>query len=254
MSEHAGKVRIQKVLAEAGVASRRSAEMMILEGLVKVNGQIVHKLPCFVEEDDEIRVDGSVVRRHGSGRKTYFLINKPKGVVCSQTDLQQRPRVYDIVPPLGGQIYCVGSLDVDATGLVLLTSDGELAEILNHPRYNVPRRYLVEVDGRVGVTTIEALKIGVIIDRRRSNPAKVKVLRRGPERTLLELELVESSGREVRPILARLGHKSRRLKRTGLGPISDVGIKIGHFRTLRSGEVTAIKRAGAAKGGPPRRR
>ncbi len=164
------KVRVQKVLAEAGVASRRAAEAMILQGRVEVNGRIVNRLPCLVDvETDRIRVDGQTVARPAAV-KTYVLLNKPKGVVCARDDKRARPRVYDLVPPLRGQTYCVGGLDVDSTGLVLLTNDGELADRLNHPRYGVPRTYIVEVDGRVESPAVDKLASGVFIDGRRTAP------------------------------------------------------------------------------------
>ena len=181
---------------------------MILEGRVEVNGQLVVQIPCFVDvQRDRIRVDGRA-SPWPARRKTCFLLNKPRGVVCARRDAHGRPRVYDLVPPMTGQVYCVGSLDVDSTGLVLLTNDGVLADRLNHPRYGVPRTYLVEVDGsRGGRQAVDKIAAGVFIDGRRAAPESVKVLRRGRDRTLLEVELVESAGREVRPILIRLGYQ-----------------------------------------------
>jgi 23S rRNA pseudouridine2605 synthase len=238
------KIRIQKVLAEAGVASRRAVEEMILEGRVEVNGQIVNRLPCFVDPDaDRIRVDGQTVARP-SARKTYILLNKPKGIVCAARDTRGRPRVYDLVPPLEGQTYCLGGLDVDSTGLVLLTNDGAMADRLSHPRYGVPRTYLVEVDGHIEGKTADRLTSGIFVDGRRSAAKRVRVLRRGDRRTLLEITLVESAGREVRPLLMRLGHKSRRLKRTAIGPVTDRGIKIGKFRLLNRSEIKALMTSG----------
>ena len=192
-------VRIQKALAEAGVASRRAVEEMILEGRVEVNGQLVTRLPCFVDlEQDRIRVDGQVVAKAG-GARTCYLLNKPRGVVCGPRDAHGRPRAVDLVPPMTGQVYCVGALDVDSTGLVLLTNDGSLADRLNHPRYGVPRTYLVEVDGSVPPQAVDKIAAGVFIGGRRAAPRTVKVLRRGHARTVLEVQLVESAGREVRP-------------------------------------------------------
>jgi pseudouridine synthase len=234
------KVRIQKVLAEAGLASRRAAEELILQGRVEVNGQIVNRLPCLVDvQTDHIRVDGRIVARTAA-KKTYVLLNKPKGVVCARSDNRARPRVYDLVPPLDGQTYCVGGLDVDSTGLVLLTNDGALADRLNHPRYGVPRTYVVEVDGRVEGPAVDKIASGVFIDGRRAAPRSVRVLRRDDRRTLLEIQLVESAGREVRPILFRLGYRSRRLKRSAIGPISGEGLKIGRFRLLKRREIMAL--------------
>lgn len=246
------RVRIQKALAEAGVASRRAAEVMILEGRVEVNGQVVTQLPCFVDlQRDRIRVDGRAVAG-ATTAKTCYLLNKPRGVVCALQDAHGRPRVYDLVPPMVGQVYCVGGLDVDSTGLVLLTNDGALADRLNHPRYGVPRTYLVEVDGSVERQAVDKIAAGVLIDGRRAAPRSIKVLRRGRDRTVLEVQLVESAGREVRPILIRLGYKSRRLKRTAIGPASIQGVTIGQFRRLGAREMAALKTA-SDKTSPTRR-
>lgn len=237
-------VRIQKLLAEAGVASRRAVEDMILQGRVEVNGQIVVRLPCFVDPGrDRICVDGHSVAQ-ASGARTCLLLNKPRGVVCAVRDTHGRPRVFDLVPPMSGQVYCVGGLDVDSSGLVLLTNDGELANHLNHPRYGVLRTYMVEVDGSIPLQAVDKITAGVFIDGRRAAPRSVRVLRRGRDRTLLGVQLVESAGREVRPILIRLGYKSRQLTRTAIGPVTDQGLKIGHFRPLGAHETAALKAAG----------
>jgi 23S rRNA pseudouridine2605 synthase len=238
------RVRIQKALAEAGVASRRAAETMVLEGRVEVNGEVVIQIPCFVDvQRDRICVDGRAVAL-ASAAKTCYLLNKPRGVVCALGDARARPRVYDLVPYMTGQVYCVGGLDVDSTGLVLLTNDGALADQLNHPRHGVLRTYVVEVDGSVAPQAVDKIAAGVFIDGRRAAPRSVKVLRRGRDRTLLEIELVESAGREVRPILIRLGYKSRRLKRTAIGAASIQGVPIGQFRRLGAREMAALKSVG----------
>ncbi len=237
------KVRIQKVLAEAGAAARRAVEEMILAGRVEVNGKVVTRLPCFVDPaTDRIRVDGKAVSTRPAP-KVYVLVNKPRGVVCARGDPHGRPRIYDIVPPIAGAVYCVAALDVDSTGAVLLTNDGDLANRLSHPRYGVARTYVVEVDGRVDGPAVGRLTSGVVIGGRRVKPRRVKLLRRGPRRSVLEIELVESAGREVRPMLARLGYKTRKLKRTGIGPLSDKGVRSGAFRVLDRRQVTALTRA-----------
>lgn len=243
------KIRIQKVLAEAGVASRRAVEAMILEGRVEVNGQLVTDLPCFVDPaSDHIRVDGQNVAAP-SAAKTCILLNKPRGVVCARRDRYGRPRVYDLIRPMKGQVYCVGSLDVDSTGLVLLTNDGDLANRLNHPRYGVTRTYVVEVDGRIDARAVDKIAAGVFIDGRRAVPQRVRLLRRGGARSVLEVQLVESAGREVRQVLARLGYKSRRLKRTGLGPVTDARLKVGQFRVLAAREAASLRRAASGDNG-----
>lgn len=250
------KLRIQKALATAGVASRRAIEEMVLEQRVTVNGHLVTKLPCFVDPDtDSVSVDGRAVRfakggggqGQGQGQKVYFLANKPRGVVCTQRDPSGRPRAVDMVPHESRRIYPIGRLDVETTGLLILTNDGDLTEYLTHPRYGVVKTYVVEVDGRIEGKDIEALKKGVHIDGKRTQGAAVKVLRRNPKRSLIEIRIAEGRNREVRRILARLGYKVRRLKRTAIGPVTDRGLKIGSVRVLTSPEVRRLSRCGKAK-------
>ena len=244
------KTRIQKYLSAAGVASRRAVEEMILEGRIEVNGRRVNELPCFVDpQADEIRIDGRRIRKR-HGRKVYYLLNKPRNVVCTASDPQGRTRAVDLLGPLGGQrVYCVGRLDADSTGLILLTNDGDLTQHLTHPSHEVPKTYAVTVDGRVEADELEKIKRGVYLDRRRSRSAQVKVLRRSPERTLLEITLREGRNREIRRILLRLGHKVRRLKRVAIGPITDFGLKIGHVRSLSGREVAYLRKSGRSMEG-----
>jgi len=248
------KLRIQKFLAEAGVASRRAAEEMVLQGRVAVNGVRVEALPCFVDPArDRVRVDGKVVRPAPAAR-SYFLLNKPRGVVCTQRDPSGRPRAVDLVPQGKGRLYCAGRLDVDSTGLVLLTNDGELTEYLTHPRHGVVKTYVVEIDGRITGDRIEKLKAGTYLDGKRTQGARVKVLRRGQARSLLEIRLTEGRNREVRRILARLGYKVRRLKRVAIGPITDRGLKVGHFRPLLGQEVRRLAHCGEKRKPSDRRK
>ena len=155
--------RIQKVLAHAGVSSRRAIEAMILEGRVEVNGQLVTKLPCFVDAaTDDVRVDGRKIRVAGGGQsKRYFLVNKPRGVVCTQRDPEGRPRAIDLLPPTRERLYCVGRLDVEDTGLILLTNDGEWAEHVLHPPYGVEREYAVGLARPLTREQAQALETGV---------------------------------------------------------------------------------------------
>ncbi|HAU38451.1 MAG TPA: hypothetical protein DCX07_12150 [Phycisphaerales bacterium] len=238
-------MRIQKLLSEMGVASRRAVEQMILDGRISVNGRPVVTMPCMVEPDcDEIRVDGvAVIRR--SSRKVYFLLNKPRGVVCTQNDPEGRPLATDLVPAGRERLYCVGRLDVENTGLILLTNDGELTQYLTHPRYGVTKTYRVEIDGRPTEQQIAQVKRGMYLDGRKTGGAAVKVLRAGHERSLLEVRLAEGRNREIRRILAKLGHKVRRLHRSAIGPVTDKGLKIGNFRPLLPGEVKSLRRCGS---------
>lgn len=238
------KVRIHKLLAQAGVASRRAVEEMILDGRVSVNGRTVSELPCFVEpERDRVAVDGRPVNARPE-KHAYFLLNKPRGVVCTQRDPDGRPRAVDLVPKIGKRVYCVGRLDAETTGLIILTNDGELTEHVTHPSHGVVKTYVAEADGRVTGGAIERLKKGVHLAGARTAGAGVKVLKRSDKATMLQLKLWEGRNREIRRMLARLGHKVRRLKRTAIGPITDRGLKIGSFRVLTPGEVAKLKQAG----------
>lgn len=241
------RMRIQKALSQAGAASRRAVEQMVLEGRVSVNGEQVRELPCFVDlAADEVRLDGTRVRAPSS-RKVYFLLNKPRGVACTQHDPQGRPRAVDLIPPIGERVYCVGRLDIESTGLILLTNDGELTQHLTHPSSGVVKRYVAEVDGRPTAEAIAALKAGTYLDGRRTRPAVVKVLRRSNKRSLLEIGLSEGRNREIRRVLARLGHRVRRLKRVAIGPVTDKGLKVGGYRRLRAAEVAALRRCGRGR-------
>ncbi len=241
------KVRIQKALAAAGVASRRNIEQMVAERRITVNGSVITELPCFIEpETDDVRCDGRRVKLQAA-RKLYFLLNKPKGVVCTQHDPQGRPTAVELLPKTGERLYCVGRLDVESTGIILLTNDGELTERLTHPRYGVAKTYVVEVDGCPEAQQIEAIKKGVYLDGVRTKQAAgVKVLHRGVKQSVLEVHLTESRNREIRRLLAFLGHRVRRLRRVAIGPVTDKGLKVGGFRQLKPAEVAKL--AACSKG------
>jgi 23S rRNA pseudouridine2605 synthase len=240
------KIRIQKYLSEVGVASRRAVEAMLREGRIEVNGQFVVDLPCFVQpETDRIFVDGvRISPRRRTARKVYFLLHKPRRVVCTSSDPEGRRRAIDYLPPGVGRVYCVGRLDADSTGLILLTNDGELTQHLTHPSCGVPKTYVVTVDGRIGEAELEKIKRGVHLDGRRTRRASVKLLRRAGTQTLLEIRLREGRNREIRRMLLRLGHKVRRLKRVAIGPINDRGLSPGSVRELTAREVALLRRAG----------
>ncbi|MCK4275911.1 MAG: rRNA pseudouridine synthase [Phycisphaerae bacterium] len=237
--------RIQKVLAAAGVASRRAIEQMVRDGRITVNGRAITDLPCFVESGDEICVDGRRVSA-APGETVVFLLNKPKGMVCTQRDPAGRRRAVDLIPPIPQRVYCAGRLDADSTGLVVLTNDGELTNYLTHPRYGVSKTYVVEVDGRIGGDAVERLKSGVWLDGTKRS-AWVKVLRRSSTRSVLQVRICEGRNRQVRRILSRLGYRARRLKRTAIGPLTDRGLKGGAFRQLTAVQIARLRRAGEDK-------
>jgi pseudouridine synthase len=216
---------------------------MILDGRVTLNGKPVTALPCFVQPaTDEIRLDGTLIRQRRP-RRVYFLLNKPKGVVCTQRDPEGRPRAIDLIPATPERVYCVGRLDAESTGLIILTNDGELTQRLTHPRYEVAKVYVAQTDGQPTPAALGKLQAGMWLGHKRTEGAGVKVLRRGPKQSLLEIRLTEGRNREIRRLLARLGHKVTALKRTAIGPIDSRGLKVGRFRALTAPEVTKLRRS-----------
>jgi len=238
------RTRIQKILAEAGVASRRAVEEMIVQGRVTVNDQLVNELPCFINPDaDRVAVDGRLIRT-STGPKRYVLLNKARDVVCTSGDEMGRRRAIDCIPPTGQRLYCVGRLDSDSTGLILLTNDGDLTHYLTHPSYGVIKTYVALIDGHLTAEKIGRLKKGVWLDGRPTAGSMIRVLKRAGGTTLLEIRLTEGRNREIRRVLARLGHKVRRLHRKAIGPINDRGLKVGSFRELSDAEVAGLRQAG----------
>jgi 23S rRNA pseudouridine2605 synthase len=236
-------VRIQKILSAAGIASRRAVERMIAEGRITVNAEVVTALPCFVEPSDEILVDGQQVRKRPQ-KKVYILLNKPRGVICTAKDEHgfSRPKATDLVPPMGERIYCVGRLDADSTGVILLTNDGELTQRLTHPSFGVVKTYIVRVEGGTPTQAqLEALRRGVFLGGRRTGGADAKVIQKGAQEAMLEVRLPEAGNREIRLMLLQLGFKVRRLHRSAIGPIDDRGVKIGRFRYLSPDEVSELQ-------------
>jgi len=232
--------RLQKVLASAGVASRRQCEELILQGVVRVNGRIVDELPAFVDPDvDTITVGGRPLQEP---RRVYYLLNKPKGVICTSNDPQGRPRAVDLVP--GGQrVFCVGRLDADTTGLIILTNDAELTNLLTHPRYKVPKTYVAKVSGRVDTQAIAKLSKGIWLAEGRTSRAAVKVLKSGRNDSLVEVRISQGLNRQVRRMLAKVGLPVQSLKRTRIGGLSIEGLGVGRYRPLSKAEVASLKRA-----------
>jgi pseudouridine synthase len=231
--------RLQKVLAAAGVDSRRKCEELILEGAVRVNRKVVDRLPAFVDaEKDVITVDG---RRIAAVRKVYFLLNKPKRVICTNTDPQGRKKAIDLVPA-AERIFCIGRLDVDTSGLIILTNDSELANRLTHPRYGLPKTYVVRVKGQIGGDTAEKLKAGVWLAEGKTGRASVKILKRGHEESLMEITVREGLSHDIRRMLARVGLRVKSLKRTQIGKLTARGLGVGQFRRLSEAEVRHLKK------------
>lgn len=232
--------RLQKVLAAAGVASRRKCEELIADGVVKVNGKVVDRLPFFVDVSrDAITVEGRKVR---PVRKRHYLLNKPKGVVCTNKDSLGRKKAIDII---GGRerIFCVGRLDIDSTGAIILTNDTELVNRLTHPRYELPKTYVVKVKGRVSGEAVESLKKGVWLAEGKTRKASVKVLKRSGGESMLKITICQGLNRQIRRMTAKVGYKVVSLKRTQIGKLNLRGLGVGKFRELTKAEVVYLIKA-----------
>ncbi|MHC4278393.1 MAG: pseudouridine synthase [Planctomycetota bacterium] len=237
--------RLQKVLASAGVASRRKCEELILEGAVRVNRKVVDKLPAFVDADrDIITVNGKRIRAEA---KVYYLLNKPKGVVCTNSDPAGRRKAVDIVRSRE-RIFCVGRLDVDTTGLIILTNDSELSNRLTHPRYGLAKTYVVRVKGEIGGGAVEKLKKGIWLSEGKTGKVSVKILKRSHKESSLEVTIRQGLNRQVRRMLARVGHKVILLKRSHIGKLSLRGVGTGKYRRLSGSEVGYLEKATEGKG------
>lgn len=241
-----GPVRLQKLLSMAGVASRRAAEALILEGRVTVNGQVVTALGTRATQGvDDVRLDGRRVKAAPAAR--YILLNKPKGFVTTRRDPQGRRTVMDLLAGVREYVYPVGRLDYDTEGLLLLTSDGDLAARLTHPRHDVPRVYEAIVTGVPDDETIDTLRRGVYLDDRRTREAGVArgaTLQTGAvPTTKLVLTLYEGRNRQVREMCAQVGHPVRSLQRVRYGPLTLRGLPVGAWRDLTPAEVDQLKQA-----------
>jgi len=226
--------RLQKVLAHAGLGSRRACEGFITAGRVSVDGRTVTRLGTKVDPAaQEVAVDGEPIRRE---QALTLVVNKPRGVVCTSAADEQRPRVIDLVPFAAQRLYTVGRLDLDSDGLLLVTNDGDLAEVLTHPRFEVPKTYTAEVVGRVTKEVLDRARGGVHLAEGATGPAEVRVLRRSSKGASLEVTIHQGLNRQVRRTLARAGLKVKRLTRVRIGPIELGGLKPGASRRLRRAE------------------
>jgi 23S rRNA pseudouridine2605 synthase len=232
--------RLQKVLAAAGIDSRRKCEDLILSGEVRVNRKVVNTLPAFVDpEKDVITVSGRTIR---AARKVYFLLNKPKGVICTNSDPRGRKKAIDLIHT-NERIFCVGRLDTDTTGLIILTNDSELTNKLTHPRYGIAKTYVVRIKGQIAGEQVEKLKKGVWLAEGKTGRASVKILKRRHNESMVEITIRQGLNRQVRRMLAKVGMPVKSLTRTRLGKLSIQGLGVGKFRTLTKAEIEYLKKA-----------
>jgi pseudouridine synthase len=231
-------IRLQKFLAEAGVASRRSSEEIILSGRVTVNGALVESLGTKVDPlHDRVCVDGKAVKPK---RKVYLALHKPKGCVCSKKDELGRPTIYDLLPKEWGHLSSVGRLDYATEGLIFLTNDGDFSLHLTHPRYGVRKKYVATLDGRVDPATIEPFTRGVWHQGEKLKAEKVRLVSASKSQSVVELELSEGKNREVRRLFESQAITVKRLQRLQIGKIKLGELRPGKWRTLTETEIKSL--------------
>ncbi len=231
--------RLHKVLAQAGLGSRRSCEALIMSGRVSLDGKRVTGMGHVVDPDTcKIFCDGEPIKRQ---KKVYYLLNKPRGYVCTNEESSKGFRVIDLLKSVDQRIYTIGRLDKESEGLILLTNDGELANLLSHPRYGIEKRYRVEVKGRVRDDTLETLRGGMWFSDGKMLPSSVKAIHRRYRTSTLEIVLREGKNREIRRILAKAGHNVISLRRVKIGHLQAVStLKSGKFRPLTDSEIKRL--------------
>jgi 23S rRNA pseudouridine2605 synthase len=249
--------RLQKIVAAAGIASRRKAEELITAGRVQVNGQKVTELGSKADpERDHIRVDGKLLKKPQQFR--YFMLNKPKGVVTTVSDPEGRPTVMKFFARAGARVFPVGRLDYQSEGLLLMTNDGELANVLTSAASRVEKTYLVKVSGKPTEAELEQLRRGVMIERGRrgeregrvmTQPANISLIR-DKDNPWYEVILTEGKNREIRKMFEEVGHFVEKVRRVGFGPLI-LDVKPGEMRELSEDEVTQLRRAARKKGASP---
>ncbi|ELK22186.1 MULTISPECIES: 23S rRNA pseudouridine(2605) synthase RluB [Anoxybacillus] len=240
--------RLQKVIAHAGIASRRKAEQLIVEGKVKVNGKVVTELGVKVSPQDRIEVDGIPLERE---EPVYYLLYKPRGVICSVKDEKGRKVVTDFFKHVNKRIYPIGRLDYDTSGLLLLTNDGEFANLLMHPRYEIEKVYIAKVKGIPAREKVKRLEKGVALEDGVTAPAKAKVLSidKRKQTAIVELRIHEGRNRQVRRMFEAIGHPVLKLKRERYAFLDLKGMNPGDYRELSPHEVKQL-RALALAGSP----
>jgi len=243
MTDQGGE-RLQKVLAHAGVGSRRAVEDMISAGRVRVNGTRAELGRRIDPTKDKVEVDGSIVPLRAD--LVYYLLNKPEGVVTTADDPEGRPTVIDIVDA-AERVWPVGRLDIGSEGAIILTNDGDLTLRLTHPRYHVPRTYVAQVQGGVGHRALTKLARGVELDDGPTAPARVGLLERIPGGSLVEITITEGRNRQVRRMFEAVGHPVTRLVRRAIGPLELGRLKPGDYRKLAPTEVQSLYRASDTK-------
>jgi pseudouridine synthase len=233
------KERLHKIIARSGIASRRKAEILIQEGRVKVNGAVVNELGTQVDPH-RVVIDIDDMPITPAENKVYVLLNKPHGYITSTRDPEGRPTVLQLINNIQERIFPVGRLDYDTEGLLLMTNDGQFAQILQHPRHEVDRTYLVKIKGLPSPAKLEKLQQGIYIEGMKTNKARIRIVRRSQKNMWLELILREGRNRQIKKMFEAIGHSALRIIRTKFGPIHLDDLPTGSYRFLKKKEIDAI--------------
>ena len=232
-------MRLQKYMAHCGAASIRKCEEFIKSGLVKVNDKIVTELGTKIDPNvDRVYLNGK--RLTLENKKIYIILNKPIGVVTSASDEKDRKTVTDLVPD-DYRVYPVGRLDIDTTGLVFLTNDGELANILMHPKYKIGKKYIATVEGTPNARELSILREGLDIRDLKTSPANVKILKSFKQDSIIEIEIFEGQNHQIKRMFDYIGHKVKKLKRISMGEIELLNLDVGNYRYLSEKEIKYLK-------------
>lgn len=236
-------MRLQKFIAECGIASRRSAEKMIESGRVYVNGELVDYMGCVIDPDcDVVEIDGRVIKQES--RKYYIMLNKPKNYVTTVSDDLGRPTVMQLVSDINARIYPVGRLDFDTTGLLIMTNDGEFANILTHPRHVVNKAYIARIDKPLDEAQLQRLRSGIELDGSMTAPAKAENIKHPQKGYEVKITIHEGKNRQVRRMLDAVGANVMSLKRIAVGSLTLGNLPEGKWRRLSDAEINKLRGKG----------
>lgn len=235
------KERIQKAIARSGLVSRRKAEDLIRQKRVKLNGSVITELGTKVDLDhDTIQIDGTFLEL--PEEKIYILMHKPHGYICTASDPQGRPTVLSLIRKMPERIYPVGRLDFDTEGLIALTNDGDFAQILQHPSHNIPRSYQVKVHGVPSKKALSDLEDGILLDGRKAYASRVRIIKKTKQNCWIELVLYEGRNRQIKRMLAAIGHPALRIIRTSFGPLALDNLPCGSYRSMKRREIESVRK------------
>ena len=232
-------MRLNKFIANSGIASRRKADDLTLNGNVKVNGAVMRELGYDVKPDDRVEVNGRIIQ--GTAKPIYLALNKPKGFITTVTDEQGRPTVMDLIKDVPERVFPVGRLDYNTSGLLIVTNDGELFQKLAHPSHKIIKTYKAKVSGVLSPERIARLKAGVDIGGYNAIPLSVKLIRQMDHHAIAEMQIYEGRNRQVRKMFAAVGNKVLELERTSIGEVYLGRLMEGHYRKLTKDEIYSLK-------------